>query len=142
MRHARQIDRVGIAFDHPHPVQAKPRGHACNRGSAPADSSQPGACPPVTICTVPASSSKANSPASHLKGIEAGFGVGVTSHRLARHCENVERILPEFTTSLDLWVVAHETVRKSGRVRAAFDHIIAQMQADSAYFTRGESSIL
>ncbi|WP_203293611.1 LysR family transcriptional regulator [Maricaulis parjimensis] len=85
---------------------------------------------------------KANSPASHLKGIEAGFGVGVTSHRLARHCDNIERILPEFTTSLDLWVVAHETVRKSGRVRAAFDHIIAQMQADSAYFTRGESSIL
>ena len=29
-----------------------------------------------------------------------------------------------------------------GAVRAAFDHIIAQMQADSAYFTRGEPSTL
>ena len=85
---------------------------------------------------------KANSPASHLKGIEAGFGVGVTSHRLARAPSGLVRLLPEFSTSLDLWVVAHETVRKSGRVRAAFDHIIAQMQADSAYFTRGEPSTL
>ena len=74
--------------------------------------------------------------------IKAGFGVGVTSHRLARRNPNLERLLPDFESSLDLWVVAHETVRKSARVRAAFDHIIAQMQADGAYFTRGEASIL
>lgn len=85
---------------------------------------------------------KANSPASHVKGIEAGFGVGVTSHRLARQNPHLERLLPDFSSSLDLWVVAHETVRKSARVRAAFDHVIAQMQADSAYFSRGEPSIL
>jgi len=87
-------------------------------------------------------SMKANSPASHVMGIEAGFGVGVTSHRLARRNPNLERLLPDFESSLDLWVVAHETVRKSARVRAAFDHIIAQMQADGAYFSRGEASIL
>ena len=68
--------------------------------------------------------------------------MGVTSHRLARQCENLIRILPEFNSSMDLWVVAHETVRRSARIRATYDHIIAQMKADNAYFSRGESSIL
>lgn len=85
---------------------------------------------------------KANSPASHVSGLSAGYGVGVTSHRLARQCENLVRILPEFNSSMDLWVVAHETVRRSARIRATYDHIIAQMKADNAYFSRGESSIL
>ena len=85
---------------------------------------------------------KANSPASHIKGIDSGYGIGVTSHRLARRHENLERLLPEFNTSLDLWVVAHETVRKSARIRAAYDHIISQMKLDQKYFTEGEPSKL
>lgn len=85
---------------------------------------------------------KANSPASHIKGLEAGFGIGITSHRLAHSCENVERLLPEFEAGLDLWVVAHETVRKSARIRAAYDHIIAKMKSDRAYFETGAPSIL
>lgn len=85
---------------------------------------------------------RASSPATHVRGLEAGFGIGVTSHRLARQHHQLERILPDFNSSLDLWVVAHETVRKSARIRAAFDHIIDQMTADAAYFTRGEASVL
>ncbi len=83
---------------------------------------------------------KANSPASHIKGVEAGFGIGITSHRLARPCRDVEQVLPDFTPALDLWVVAHETVRKSARIRAAFDHIIAEMKRDTAYFRDGAPS--
>jgi len=85
---------------------------------------------------------KANSPASHVKGLESGYGIGVTSHRLAMRHPNLVRLLPDFSTSLDLWVVAHETVRKSARIRATFDHIISQMKTDSAYFTLGDDSIL
>lgn len=85
---------------------------------------------------------KANSPASHVKGLEAGFGVGVTSHRLARRSPELERILPDFHSSLDLWIVAHETVRRSARVRAAFDHIVDCMSVDTAYFSTGEPSKL
>jgi molybdate transport repressor ModE-like protein len=85
---------------------------------------------------------KANSPASHIKGIDSGYGIGVTSHRLARRHQNLERLLPEFNTSLDLWVVAHETVRKSARIRAAYDHIIQQMKIDQKYFSEGAASHL
>lgn len=85
---------------------------------------------------------KANSPASHVKGLEAGYGVGITSHRLALQHPNLERILPDFDASLDLWVVAHETVRKSARIRAAYDHIIAAMKKDRAYFEDGAPSML
>ena len=59
-----------------------------------------------------------------------------------------ETVIPEVTVlhcpncDSDLWVVAHETVRKSGRIRATFDHIIDQMTADNAYFTRGAASVL
>ena len=77
-----------------------------------------------------------------MRGVEAGFGIGVTSHRLAGQYPDLERVLPDFHSSLDLWVVAHETVRKSGRIRAAYDHIIEQMKADNAYFTRGAASVL
>lgn len=85
---------------------------------------------------------KANSPASHAKGLEAGFGIGVTSHRLALQLKNMVRLLPEFETSLDLWIVAHETVRKSARIRGAFDHIIAAMKRDAAFFEHGEPTVL
>lgn len=85
---------------------------------------------------------KANSPASHVKGLEAGYGVGITSHRLALQHPNLVRILPDFDSSLDLWVVAHETVRKSARIRAAYDHIIAAMKTDRAYFEDGAPSAL
>jgi len=85
---------------------------------------------------------KANSPASHVKGIEAGFGIGVTSHRLAHQCRDLEQVIPAFQSTLDLWVVAHETVRKSARIRAAYDHIISQMKKDAAYFRDGARSKL
>lgn len=85
---------------------------------------------------------KANSPASHVRGLEAGYGVGITSHRLALQHPELERLLPDFTASLDLWVVAHETVRKSARIRAAYDHIIEAMKRDRAYFEDGSASSL
>jgi DNA-binding transcriptional LysR family regulator len=85
---------------------------------------------------------KANSPASHLSGVRAGFGVGVTSHRLARPYPELVRLMPDFQPTLDLWVVAHETVRKSARIRAAFDHIIAQLEKDAGFFRDGEPSVL
>lgn len=80
---------------------------------------------------------KANSPASHIKGVESGFGIGITSHRLARASSKLVRLLPDFESTLDLWVVAHETVRKSARIRAAYDHIIGEMKRDAAYFRDG-----
>ena len=68
---------------------------------------------------------KANSPASHLKGIEAGFGVGVTSHRLASKVSaglNLRlRVAPGGATHVFLgplagWKPAAET-RSVARVR-------------------------
>jgi len=85
---------------------------------------------------------RANTPTTHVRGLEAGYGIGVNSHRLARQHPDLERVLPQFESSLDLWVVAHETVRRSGRIRATFDHIIEQMTADSAYFTNGSASVI
>ena len=85
---------------------------------------------------------KTNSPAAHVRGVAAGYGLGVTSHRLAREYGNLVRVLPEFSAALDLWVVAHETVRRSARIRACFDHIIDAMRRDAAYFEAGRDTVL
>tara|TARA_R110002072_G_scaffold5007_4_gene33848 strand:- start:1793 stop:2710 length:918 start_codon:yes stop_codon:yes gene_type:complete len=84
---------------------------------------------------------QANSPNALLSGLVAGFGLGVYTHRMARRQAELERVLPEYETSLDLWIVTHEDVRRSARIRAAFDYTLAALDADAAHFSHGEPSI-
>lgn len=84
---------------------------------------------------------QANSPNALLSGLIAGFGLGVYTHRMARRHPELERVLPEYDTALDLWIVTHEDVRRSARIRAAFDYTVEALQADSAHFSRGDASI-
>jgi len=84
---------------------------------------------------------QANSPNALLSALVAGFGVGVYTHRMALRHEELERVLPEYDTSLDLWIVTHEDVRRSARIRAAFDYTLEALEADAAHFGRGDTSI-
>lgn len=84
---------------------------------------------------------QANSPNALLSGLVAGFGLGVYTHRLALRHPELERVLPDYETSLDLWIVTHEDVRRSARIRAAFDYTVKALEADSAHFSRGAPSI-
>lgn len=86
---------------------------------------------------------EANSPNAVIAGIAAGYGIGVATHRMARARSGIERVLPDWDTELDLWLVVHEDVRRSARIRAAFDHLVAMVEQDRSYFeTGGTSTVL
>jgi DNA-binding transcriptional LysR family regulator len=61
---------------------------------------------------------------AHLAAIRAGFGIGVCQAPLGRRCSDLVRLLPrQFAFDLEIWLVLHENLRTSPRLRAVFDHL-------------------
>jgi DNA-binding transcriptional LysR family regulator len=84
----------------------------------------------------------ANSATSHLQAIKSGFGIGMTSHRLARQSgDALERVLPDHEATQSLFLVAHEGVKRSRRHRLVFDHLDAAFKRDAAHFRKGDFSV-
>ncbi len=79
-----------------------------------------------------------NSSAAQLGAVQAGFGVGILSHRWAAIAGKLTRVLPDYTAgAIDLWLVTHEELRHSARIRAVFDFIADRAIADTDLFERG-----
>jgi DNA-binding transcriptional LysR family regulator len=67
---------------------------------------------------------------AQLAAIRAGYGVGVCQVGIARRDPDLIRLLPEaFAVPLDTWLVMHEDLRSSLRVRSLFDHLAAGLTA-------------
>jgi DNA-binding transcriptional LysR family regulator len=82
-----------------------------------------------------------NSPAAQLGAVQAGFGIGILSHRWASIAGKLTRVLPDYTAAaIDLWLVTHEELRHSARIRAVFDFIAERALADADLFERGSRS--
>lgn len=59
-----------------------------------------------------------------LAALRAGFGIGIAQVNLARRDSQLVRLLPdEVAVPLDSWVVMHEDLRQSLRVRRLFDYL-------------------
>ena len=81
------------------------------------------------------------SPAAHLAALSSGLGLGVTTHRLARAAWlGLERVLPDYEVTYDLWLVTHDGVKRNRTHRAVFDYLAGAAQADRAHFLSGEAS--
>ncbi len=79
-----------------------------------------------------------NSPAAQLRAVGSGIGIGVLSHRWASQEPDLLRVLPEVgAAAIDLWLVTHEDLRHSARIRAVADHIAAAARRDEALFEHG-----
>ena len=79
-----------------------------------------------------------NSPAAQLSAVQAGFGIGVISHRWAALGPALTRVLPEFTPlEVELWLVSHEELRHSARIRALSDFIAERVISHEALFAKG-----
>lgn len=79
-----------------------------------------------------------NSPAAQLSAVQAGFGIGVLSHRWAAMVGNLTRLLPDYTAAkIELWLVTHEELRHSARIRAVSDFITERVLADATLFESG-----
>ncbi len=61
--------------------------------------------------------------------IRAGIGIGPMLVHLAQRDETLVRILPDITVAtLPLWLVAHDDLPRSARLRAVFDHLAAALK--------------
>ncbi|MGI9284934.1 MAG: LysR family transcriptional regulator [Pseudomonadales bacterium] len=79
-----------------------------------------------------------NSPAAQIGAVRAGFGIGVLSHRWAAMVPSLQRVLPDYTPAeVDLWLVTHEELRHSARIRAVSDFIAERIIADAELFATG-----
>lgn len=81
-----------------------------------------------------------NSPAAQMSAVRCGFGVGVVSHRWAAMVGDLARVLPDYAAQqLDLWLVTHEELRYSARIRAIYDFIAQEVVADKTLFENGKA---
>jgi len=79
-----------------------------------------------------------NSSQALISAVQAGFGIGILSHRWAGIAGRLTRVLPDYTAAaIDLWLVTHEELRHSARIRAVFDFIAARALKDAQLFERG-----
>ncbi len=73
---------------------------------------------------------RTDSDLAQLAALRAGYGVGACQIGIARRDPELVRILPEaFAVPLETWLVMHEDLRASTRVRRAFDHIADGLRA-------------
>jgi len=84
---------------------------------------------------------RSNSLQSHQTAIVQGYGIGILPLSFIKDTSNLTRILPEDSHSEDLWIVAHEDLTKSTRIRAVFDFLIDAILKDRAFFYLGEQSV-
>jgi DNA-binding transcriptional LysR family regulator len=62
---------------------------------------------------------------AQLAALKAGFGVGVAQHGIA-HRYGLTRVMPNVNLfTLTTWVVMHENLKGSRRMRLMFDHLVA-----------------
>ena len=84
---------------------------------------------------------RSNSLQAHQRAIAQGYGIGILPLCSIVATPNLVRILPEETHHEDLWIVAHEDLTKSTRIRAVFDFLVDAILKDRAFFYLGEPSI-
>jgi DNA-binding transcriptional LysR family regulator len=67
---------------------------------------------------------------AQLAAVRAGLGIGVIQCAVGRCEPGLLPVLPDFSIgALDTWIVIHEDLRETPRVRAVFDHLIAEFDA-------------
>ena len=66
---------------------------------------------------------------AQLNALRAGFGIGGTQDGIAARDKNLVPILPALIGfKLEMWLVMHEDLRSSKRVRLLFDHLAAALK--------------
>lgn len=69
---------------------------------------------------------RSDSDLAQLAAIRAGFGIGGIQHGIARRDPNLVHVLSQaFNFELEAWVVMHEDLKASQRMRLMFDHLAA-----------------
>ena len=77
------------------------------------------------------------------EAIANGYGIGampVCGSSVNKN-ESIRRVLPNVSQQEDIFLVAHEDLRRSARIRAVFDFLVEAFAQDAAFFLNGGSSV-
>ena len=76
------------------------------------------------------------------EAIIRGYGIGAVPLCGTCHSQNmnIERVLPNVSQQEDIFLVAHEDLRRSARIRAVFDFLVEAFAQDAAFFLNGGTS--
>lgn len=71
-----------------------------------------------------------------------GYGIGILPicSQLVGRPHGLKQILPDVVQQEDLWLVAHEDLHKSRRIRTVFDFLVAAFKKDTDHFLNGGAS--
>lgn len=86
---------------------------------------------------------KTNSIWAFNEAIANGYGIGalpVFSGEKDLLNGNIRRVLPNFSQQEDVFLVAHEDLRRSARIRAVFDFLTEAFTKDATFFLNGGTS--
>lgn len=76
------------------------------------------------------------------EAILSGYGIGALPICGIRSMDsNIVRVLPNISRQEDLYLVAHEDLKRSRRIRAVFDFLVECFKNDSGFFLNGTPSI-
>ena len=84
---------------------------------------------------------RTNNLLAHHNAVLAGYGIGMLPFAAVASIDNLRRVLPEVERVEDLWLVAHEDLKKSARVRVAFDFLADSLLKDHEHFRHGTESV-
>ncbi|MEN0066184.1 MAG: LysR family transcriptional regulator [Myxococcota bacterium] len=71
---------------------------------------------------------RADNALAQLGAMQAGLGIGVCQGPLVQRL-GLQRVFPDLSVPMPLWVVVHEDLRAIRRVRRLFDHLVAALTA-------------
>jgi DNA-binding transcriptional LysR family regulator len=113
---------------HGEPISLSDRGHA-----AVGFDRDPSVARAAAELNIPSSRDffafRSDSDLAQLAAVRAGFGVGACQLSIARRDPNLVQVLPELGFTLEMWVVMHEDLKSSRRMRLMFDHLVSALTA-------------
>ncbi len=80
---------------------------------------------------------RSNSLQVQLAAVAAGLGIGGQVPFVALRRPGIERVLPELSIAIEVWLVTHAGLRRSARIRAVFDFLVERFEASREELARG-----
>ncbi len=76
-----------------------------------------------------------NSPEANVTAVRSGLGIGIHALAWADAYPDLVRLLPETPAGdVDIWLVTHEDLRHSARIRAMYDFLAGRLAEDAEIF--------
>ena len=84
----------------------------------------------MDLARLPAFNLRTDNQLAQLSAVRAGFGVGIVQQAIARRDPTLTPVLRDaFTAYLDTWIVIHEDLRTTQRMRIVFDALVEGLTA-------------